>query len=111
MPRYDPDITTHIVSAENNTRNVLKATGSSDLKAIPERIPIVTWKWVEALIASRSLEEIAEKMLETWKHQSFQSRVVLTPMASLKTFKDFKRKQQSKATTHISNRSGSGPAG
>ncbi|KAH9476829.1 DNA polymerase lambda [Psilocybe cubensis] len=99
MPNYNPDTTSHIVSAENNTRNVLKATGAPNVKAIPERIPIVTWKWVEALMNSRSPDDIAEKLRETWKYQSFQSRVVLTPITSLKTYKEFKRKQQSKATT------------
>ncbi|PPQ85750.1 hypothetical protein CVT25_003068 [Psilocybe cyanescens] len=106
MPDFDPDITTHIVAAENDYKNVLKATGLPRLRDIPEKIPIVTWDWVEKVIEADTTEEVSKRMLETWVYPSFICRkplITLTPMASLKNRPEFNRILKANSTAIVSN--------
>ncbi|KAG6884445.1 hypothetical protein C0993_011047, partial [Termitomyces sp. T159_Od127] len=45
LPRYDPSITTHIVT-DAKVPATLRALGLNDLSEIPDHIPTVTWDWV-----------------------------------------------------------------
>ncbi|KAG6879314.1 hypothetical protein C0992_003641 [Termitomyces sp. T32_za158] len=45
LPRYDPSITTHIVT-DAKVPATLRALGLNDLSEIPNHIPTVTWDWV-----------------------------------------------------------------
>lgn len=112
MPEFNPDITTHIVAAENDYKNVLKATGLPRLRDIPEKIPIVTWDWVEKVIEADTTEEVSKRMLETWVYPSFICRkpqITLTPMASLKSRPEFNRILKANSTAIVSN-TARGPA-
>jgi len=59
MPEYDPRVTTHIIS-ETDKRLTLSELKIKSLKAIPNHIPIVTWRWVSSSISS----------LSAWKSRS-----------------------------------------
>ncbi|TBU54960.1 hypothetical protein BD310DRAFT_826872 [Dichomitus squalens] len=63
IPDYDPDQITHIVVSKNTgAKALLKVIGLRRLKDIPQRIPTVTWDWIQTgFSAPRDRIDVADE--------------------------------------------------
>lgn len=84
MPKYDPNVTTHIIT-DAQVHATLKALGLKRLKDIPEHIPTVTWDWVLTVLGSESYlsqEQIDTKLGLTFMQAAFSERMEALPKAT-----------------------------
>ena len=45
MPKFDPEVTTHIFGVLDSRPHILKALGIDDPRKIPKHIPTLDWSW------------------------------------------------------------------
>ncbi|KAG6852852.1 hypothetical protein C0991_008573 [Blastosporella zonata] len=76
LPRYDPVITTHIVT-DASPAATTRALGIKELSEIPNHIPTITWNWILNGISSLSTLGKGERvrMREFFCDAAFSSRI------------------------------------
>jgi DNA polymerase lambda len=71
LPTYEASLVTHIITDTSMT-STLNALGLKRLSEIPDHVPTVTWKWIEAGIGRVNKEGWKD---EVFLHAAFHERM------------------------------------
>lgn len=56
MPKFDPEVTTHIIGKPSSRFHILRALNTLDPRKIPKHIPTLDWTWaVQKMLGSHEI--------------------------------------------------------